>query len=207
MTRAAILAGFLAMAAGGAMAATPGNCTLHNLDACTSSNEFFWGPTQKSGRAIARHEFPEAMAAFLRDAPKLYLGQMGFTPAQIAANALVGPGDHHDPLPGGGWFFDGFTPHDAQERGAVLFDAGGKIQLVALLNVESDAAGPAIPDMNHYHLRLYSHGDADTAKIRLLQNWAGYTVKTDNRKAPQAQEILAGTQLLILENGQWRQRP
>ncbi len=39
--------------------------------------------------------------------------------------------------PDGGWFFDGFTPHDAAERCAIIFGADGNIQAVALLNGES----------------------------------------------------------------------
>ena len=210
MSRTFLVASLLALVVTGAIAKAQdsGDCTLRNLAACQNSNDLFWGAADKSGRTTAKREFRDSLAAFLRNAPRLYLGKSGFSVAQIASGALVGPGDHHDRI-SGGWFFDGFTPHDAQERGAVLFDAAGAIKLVALLNVETDEAGPepAAEDMNHYRLRVYGHGKADAANIHLLQNWAGYAIKTDNRRNGQTLESLIGTELVTLESNQWRRTP
>lgn len=207
MMRAAIAASLVLLSAVTATA-QPSSCALGNLAACQSSNELFWGPPKKSGKPMPRREFREALATFLHGAPLLYLGKIGFSASQVASGALIGPGDHHDRI-SGGWFFDGFTPHDAQERGAVLFDAGGAIKLVALLNVETDKAGPdpGTEDMNHYRLRIYSHGKADAANIRLLQNWAGYTIQSDNRRNSQTREILVGTEFVTLQDNQWRHAP
>ena len=206
-----IIAGFLLLIAANPVAAdTAGDagyrgCGPRNLAACQNSNQLFWGLANKSGKSPAKREFRDALSAFLRGAPKLYLGKAGFSAAQIASSALVGPGDHHDRLTNG-WFLDGFTPHDAPERGAVIFDPDGKIRLVALLNVEADTAtpGPTEQQMSQYRLRLYSHdSQPDAANIALLDKWARGLVATYNTP----KSSLVETQLRVLEKSHWRRQP
>ncbi len=155
----------LALVAAPALADT---CSLQKLAACKNSNQFFWSAGAK--RARPKTEFADALAKFLEGAPKLYVGKTGFSVAEIARESLTGPGDHHDRLPDGGWFFDGFTPHDAPDRGAVFFDANGNITAVALLN--SDADTPSSDFSTTVQLRFYAGPTVTRDQRKLTHDWA-----------------------------------
>ena len=150
------------------------DCSLKKLDACKTSNQFFWRAT--SGRDQPRTEFTKAFSVFLQRTPKLYEGTQGFTPAQIAKDSLTGPGDHHDHLPGGGWFFDGFLPHYAAYRGAILFDEDGSILAIALRTEDTDK-----PDKDltgKLSLRIYAHGELEPAQLKIIREWADKDIET-----------------------------
>lgn len=146
------------------------NCNLHNLSACQDSNQLFFGPPD--GLHYARkNEFANAISHFLSGAPPLYLDRHAFRVSDAAEDSLVGPGDHHDHLSSGDWFFDGFTPHDAPDKGAVLFKPDGEIVAIAILDVSTDDPTPKI-NLGQYVLRIYSHDtDPPIDLLELLHQW------------------------------------
>jgi len=147
------------------------DCSPHRLSDCQDSNQLFFASVRPDPKAKAKTEFPHALSIFLSEAPKLYARKYGFAPAQVAQEGLTGPGEHHDHLPGGGWFFDGFTPHDSPDRGAVLFGEGGAIVAVALVNTDTDAPGPT--NLGAVRLRIYCHDrDPTPDQLKLLRDWA-----------------------------------
>jgi hypothetical protein len=164
----------LALALLTAPALAQSDCSLKQLGACKDSNQLFWSQPA-SGRARAKGELPAALARFLAGAPKLYIGKDGFTPAQTAKESMTGPGDHHDRQADGSWFFDGFTPHDATDRAATLFNADGTIKAVALLNTDTDTPGAF--DGDHVKLRLYGN-ELTRAQVKLLRGWGGKVAQT-----------------------------
>jgi hypothetical protein len=152
------------------------DCSPHNLSACQNSNQFFFGPSGNSPRAPRKSEFSDALKKFLLRAPKNYSSKFGFAPAQIAQESLTGPGDHHDRLPNGDWFFDGFTPHDAPDKGAVLFDGAGRIIAVALVNTDTDVPSPKA-NFGQYRLRIFSKDNPPKADhLKLIREWASSVI-------------------------------
>ena len=186
-------------------------CSLHNLAACDNSNELFWGRWSKNGKAVRKDEFPDALMRFLRGAPELYLGRFGFEPAQVASESMVGPGSHHDALPDGYWFFDGFTPHEALDQAAVLFDAKGTVVAVALLNTDVDernAKALTAADLSRYRLRIYCHApELPAALMKVLTDWGRQaTPKGSMYRGVFPDSSLIGTELIVLHGQEWRIR-
>ena len=199
----------LALALPFLLAATPAlaqpegyrDCSLQRLSACQNSNQLFFS---LHGR---KKGFAAALNIFLRGTPPLYLEKNHWPPAQIAQQALTGPGDIHRRLPSGEWLFDGFTPHDATDRGAVLFRPEGAILAVALLDTSTDTptarATPA-----DYRLRIYSH---DTplapALLRPLRAWGSSTMGTSIVPGVLPVNRLVQTAQIVLRQGRWTVSP
>ena len=173
------------------------DCGPRNLAACENSNQLFWGP-ERHGRAAPRHEFADALNRFLRDAPALYSGPYRFSPASVAHDALMGPGETVH-LADGGWFFTGFTPHDAPDQGAVLFDAHGAILAVALLNTMTDAAATGGAAPGPYRLRIYSHDALRQDQRKRFEDWSRRAIDPAGR--------LGGTGLIRSTPKGWTRLP
>jgi hypothetical protein len=147
------------------------DCSPKKLEACQDSNQLFFGPFKGINAGSSKAGFRNVLAKFLAGAPKIYVGKQGFSVMQSAVESLTGPGDHHDRLPDGVWFFDGFTPHYAPNRGAVLFAPGGNILAIALVDTGTDA--PGANNGGEVQLRIYVHDrDPSSYQLKLLRTWA-----------------------------------
>lgn len=148
------------------------DCSPKKLAACQDTNQLFFGPFRGGRGSEPKREFSGALSKFLAGAPKLYAGKVSFRVKAVATESLTGPGDHHDRLPDGVWFFDGFTPHYGVDRGAVLFTPDGAILAVALVNTSADTPGAF--DQASVRLRVYAHDrEPSPDQVKLLRSWAG----------------------------------
>lgn len=104
---------------------TPNRCTVEHLAACQNTNVL-----------LLSVDMEDAMARFLgrHAADRVsYVRANGYLIDQIL-DVLGGPPDDRRDLPGGGYVFTACRPHSCMEKGAVAFDAGGRINAVGLLS-------------------------------------------------------------------------
>jgi len=182
------------------------DCGLKQLARCDDTNELFFGPFDKTGHSKAKTEFPQAIHRFLAGAPKLYTGKFGFTAANVVRESLVGPGTHHDRLPEGDWFFDGFDTYYGPDRGAAIFDASGKILALALLDGNTDE--PAKVRLAAFELRIYSHGELAPVLLAKLQEWGRSSVDPKSLyPGALPPNVLVDMRLYVLAGGHWTMRP
>lgn len=166
------------------------NCGLQHLDMCHDSNQLFWTPT--GGQ---KQEFRNALRDFLENAPAVYVGELSFTAASTAEEAMTGPGGPPVTLPTGEFFVSGFTPHFAPEMGATVFTPGGKIVLVALLT-GSTTTPERRPDLSKHFLKVYAHNQAPAPElISYVRTWATTAVDHLNNYPGLPRDSFAGIQL------------
>jgi hypothetical protein len=181
-------------------------CSLERLSACQNTNQLFVGLYGKSGfHSVAKPGFAGALEKFLQGAPRIRFLNHSWSAAKIARERLMGPGNERVHFPSGEWFFDGFTPHDAPEKGVVIFDSAGNILLVATLNFTVNAS---LPDYVGYHhvLTIFVHSQTTSAKFaRYVQDWARRAIAGMFNYPGTPKDVFAGTELLVAENGgrQW----
>jgi hypothetical protein len=177
------------------------DCTQRNLAACQDSNQLIWGPGFSPRRKTG---FDKSLNDFLRGAPKEHLLTYSFTAASIARESLTGPGDPPFRLSGGEWFFWGFTPHDAPDMAAIVFDSAGRIVLVGTLR---DGDATEIPvSAGRSVLTIYIHQPEPSADVvQYVQRWARHAA--DGRKTYTGQpRTLVGTRALTLAQSHWQKR-
>src|SRR5258708_38071954 len=98
------------------------HCDLNSLTDCQNTNQIFNGVRGSHHSQFYRKKaFPAAIKRFLRGAPEYHVAKFSFSAAQVARESLWGPGERFQ-FPSGELFFDGFTPHDAPDCAAVIFD-------------------------------------------------------------------------------------
>ncbi len=179
------------------------NCNLKHLTACQNSNQLFWGPWRFPRAAPRKRDFVDALNRFLRNAPPYVLFDHKFNAAQVARESLIGPGGDPVRLSKGELFFDGFTPHDAPDMGAVIFDKDGKILIIATLNPQSSS-------LSTFELRIYSHDSPPrTDLLDYLRGWAKEAIENRNTAYPNLEkEVLGDTRLLVAstKTGRWETR-
>jgi hypothetical protein len=182
------------------------HCSLRNLVACQNSNQLVTGVIGKSfaSGSLEKKDTTNAIRNFLRNAPVLYLTGSSFSPAQTAVESFWGPGEKPVQFSTGEWFFDGFTPHDATDRAAIIFSNEGRILSVALVSTSTDEA-TARPNFAQYVLRVYTRdSDPKSEFLEKFQAWARKVVGNESMYPgvfPNNQ--LIETHLVIFENGRW----
>ena len=154
-------------------------CSPSRLQTCKDSNELFYGLPDRKGYMKDKSEFPRVLRRFI--GPAEY---------DNAAERLVGPG-LVERLPEGGWLFAGFTPHDATDKGVVVFDAKGKILAIGELGV--DARSPCSGT-----LTVFSRNAApEKTRLASLTDWAReavagvYGCQSSNSPAVSLRELVA----------------
>src|ERR1700685_1741457 len=106
------------------------HCSLRNLAACDNSSRLVTGLRDHSySHFFEKKETTNAIRSFVRGAVR----------EDDVVYAFWEPGETHFHFPSGEWFFDGFTPHAATARAAVLFNAKGGILLAASLKLGDPA--------------------------------------------------------------------
>jgi hypothetical protein len=146
------------------------DCDLKHLSACEDSNQLFFYPSKLIGTPARRkHDFTDALKAFLRNAPGFKRGST--VPASdVAATSLTGPEGPPVRLATGELLLEGFVPHDAPASGAVVLTTSGEIQLVATFETPNI---DEIFDPNAYGLRIYVRTDSPKPEwIGYVQDWA-----------------------------------
>jgi hypothetical protein len=177
------------------------DCSLRNLSACQNSNQLFSGPPSATNQ-IQKTDFTDALAAFLRDAPTIETAGQRFTASDVAQESLIGPGNAPTRFATGEIFLDGFTPHYAFNRGAVIATPTGDIKVVATLS-SPDSNAPRTLDLRRHLLRVYAHElEPKTEWIEHLQAWAKSAIDTFG-----PDQAFGGTELLIADGRQhWQSR-
>ena len=174
------------------------DCNLKNLSACRNSNQLFVGPPAlPPPPGYQKHDFTDALNTFLRNAPIVN----GFAAYDVAVESITGPGDPPTQIAAGEIFIDGFTPHFAVDRAAVILTATGQIELVATLNRPDTTTEQY--DFRRHFLRVYVHTQSPKREwLDHVQIWAKTLVSSFGPEAS-----FAGTELLIA-NGrmQWETR-
>jgi hypothetical protein len=176
------------------------DCDLKHLQACQNSNQLFSGPP---GTSTPKRDFSDALSAFLSNAPEYRTGGYTFSAATVAQESLIGPGGAPVRFSSGELFFDGFTPHYALDRGAVIFDPLGNIVLVATFNTAD------IADASRHVLRIYAHNTEPSPELtKRVQDWAESAVEDLNSYPGLPTNTLVGTQLLVARGDprQWQSR-
>lgn len=177
------------------------NCSLSRLDACQNTNQLFFGIEGKIGfHSVRKREFSAALQEFLLGAPEIRMLGHDFKAADIAVETLVGPGSRVR-LQNGDWFFDGFTPHEATQRGAVMFGSTGRIKLVATLcsglNVATQNYG-----LEEYVLTIYTRDRAlDPKTVSYVRDWARRAVAGYYSYPSLPKDAFVGIQLLTASPG------
>ena len=179
------------------------DCALALPEKCENSNQLIWaGPSKVTAM---RSPLVLAIDRFLRGAPTLYIGKIQQGAAFTARNAITGPGDRRQL--DGDWFFDGFWPHNATERAAIILDPHGKLLLVAILNSATDASTLSDLDtLSAYTLRIYSHIPQSSASIRYLQGWARRIVPGFNSPSMSHYHLVQTQMLVSDDKGHWGKR-
>jgi hypothetical protein len=177
------------------------DCSLKNLSACQNSNQLFSGPPDPNNQ-IQKTDFTNALAAFLRDAPTIEVAGQRFMVSDAAQESLIGPGNAPTRFATGEIFLDGFTPHYAFNRGAVIVTPTGDIKVVATLS-SPDSDTPRTLDLRRHLLRVYVHAlEPKTEWMEYLQAWAKGAIDTYG-----PDQAFAGTELLIADGTQhWQSR-
>lgn len=147
------------------------DCDLSHLAACKDSNQLRWG-----GAGKTKGEFDRAVTAFLNGAPRHYLSKFSWPAATVFLEAITGPGGAPETLPGGAIFFDGFTPHDAPDCAAIVFNSDGSIVAAATLLAGTNRP---VADNTAYYAHLLTIYTRDTqlspAVIARIKGWAKST--------------------------------
>ena len=191
----------LAAAAESSIHAGYRDCDLNHLQQCENTNQLFSGPL---GTTAPKRDFSDALTSFLSNAPEYRSGGHSFSAAAVAQESLIGPGGRPARFSTGELFFDGFTPHYALDRGAVIFDAQANILVVATLNTADIIADPS-----QHVLRIYAHDSEPSPELtKYVQDWAQKALEDLNSYAGLPKHMLIGTQLLIASGDprQWQSR-
>ena len=175
------------------------HCDLHNLVACQNTNQIFSGlRDRKSKHRYAKTAFPKAISHFLNGAPKYHTGKYSFSASQVAQESLWGPGERYQ-FPSGELLFDGFTPHDAPDCAAVIFDSKGKILLIAILNRDDSNSRDSL---YRHVLRIYTHDEKPKPEfVQHLQNWARGVVDNLSGYPGLPKDTFGGTQYIVRTTG------
>ncbi|MDR3527673.1 MAG: hypothetical protein P4L57_10360 [Rhizomicrobium sp.] len=161
------------------------DCNLRRLEACDNTNQIFTG-LRGPGWSHSYHkpELPAAIEKFMRRMSSIDVVGHSFTTSEVVEESLYGPGSRFH-FPSGEWFFDGFTPHNATEQAAVIFDATGQIVLLATLQTNMN-----IPPKGGYggytkNLTIYLHSPEPDGKfVDHVVAWACDTIAERNRTYP-----------------------
>lgn len=198
--------GGTAFAAESSNAAGYRDCDLEHLSACQHSNQLFFGPSGNTPKT----DFSDALFSFLSNAPELTTFGHTFSAGQVASDSLVGPGDAPVYFPTGELLFDGFTPHAALNRGAVVFNPQGRIYLVATLSgPDTDESSLLAVATKQHVLRVYAHdSDPRPELVEYLRDWAQMKVDGYVAYPVLPEHVFVGTQLIIAigEPPRWESR-
>jgi hypothetical protein len=181
-------------------------CDLKHLSSCRSTNQLIWSLGASVHRKAA---FDRALREFLRNAPKIHELKYSWSAAEIARDSLTGPSGTPTKLGNGDWFFQGFTPHDAPDCAAIVFDPNGAILLVATLNSADTADSTSHFDPSHHLLTIYSHRNEPSAQVLLrVHAWAEETVAEMGSYPGLPKNLLVGTRILTqgASDGRWETR-
>lgn len=149
-------------------AARASGCSMQHLASCSTTNAL-----------IRQKGFDTTLDAFLGRAAKnrvgyLYRGTLG---AQVD-EVLGGPPDDRRDLPDGGHLFTACRPHSCTEKGAVAFDADGKVVAVAVLSFHCGMAAKRCSD--DPFLDIYKRGDRRSSIARqAIRDWALTALRED----------------------------
>lgn len=208
MTSLVVLCGFAPASDPAGVAYERGyrECDQSHLDVCQNTNQLIWGPINTGGHR--KEAFDRNLKLFLAGAPKVHFLKFSWSAAQVALESLTGPGGPPVRLKDDAWFFDGFTPHDAPECGAIVFDADGTIVLVATLRSGEGPKERADDALNVHGFTIYVHQpEPDQAVVQYVQNWARGVVKGLYNYPGLPKSRFGNTRILTSdERHQWRER-
>lgn len=174
------------------------DCNLRRLEACQDTNQIFWGYRGPGmSHSYAKPELPSAIKKFLRGAPPIHVSRYSFSASTIAEESLVGPGDRYR-FPTREWFFTGFTPHDAPDQAAIIFDATGHILLIATLGPDMAVAPKTGYGGRPQKLTIYVHTpEPDGQFVQRVIQWAHDTVAERNKAYPALPSDTMGSIMIV----------
>jgi hypothetical protein len=175
-------------------------CDLGHLSLCQNTNQLVWGPAHRKAG------FDWVLKEFLRGAPRIHLSKYSWSASEIARDSLTGPGDRPTRLTNGAWFFWGFTPHDAPDCAAIIFDRNGVILLVATLSVTKAAQSTRRIDPSRHVVTIYAHRPEPSPQlVQRVRNWAKESVAAMYSYPGLPKNVLVGTRMLTYgsADGRW----
>ena len=120
-----------------------------------------------------------------------------FSAAEVAEESLWGPGKRFH-LPSGAWFFTGFTPHDAPDRAAIVFDAAGDVLLIATLGPDMNVPPKTGYGGRPQNLTIYLHNaERDWKYVERVVHWARDSISDSNTSYPDLPKDEMGAIMIV----------
>lgn len=144
-------------------------CSVAQLSGCTDTNRLVWAK-----------DFRPALAHFLGRYARVRVDYIyaGRLLPQIE-DVLGGPPDAPRALPDGGMMFTACRPHSCTEKGAVAFDASGRMIVASIVSYRCPGGGKTCggPTLDHYVRDAAGSAVARAA----IHEWAIAQTQADDR--------------------------